>query len=246
MALQTSPHDRPTLVSVAALRWPYRVLSVNSPSGLTLNTHASLLHHGIDLHPYADGASALLSLTTEDPAAILAPTDMEGVDLVRFVGAVVAWSEVPIIIGLRSDAASYDLAYQALDRGARALLALPFLPEQLASAVQHLGLKHTGSALPLSFGPVTLDRDTHQVVVSGTPLHFSPREFLLVEHLLNEAPRVVSIDEIATVIGNSPGVSNAVRVRKYVEKVRRKIDGLRPGQPSIVQTVRGLGYRLSL
>ena len=48
--------------SVAAVRWPYRLVAVeSSTSPLTVSGHSSLLDHGLDLHLYADGPSALLA-----------------------------------------------------------------------------------------------------------------------------------------------------------------------------------------
>ena len=89
------------MTGLGAIRWPYRVIAVESQSGmLTRSGHDDLLATGIDLRPYADGPSALLGLMAEDPAVILAPTDLIGVDYLRFVRAIVAWSEIPIIIGL--------------------------------------------------------------------------------------------------------------------------------------------------
>ena len=80
--------------------------------------------------------------------------------------------------------------------------------------------------------------------VSGTAVRLSPRELALVAYLLAEAPRVVSAVEIAAVIGADPQVVSPIRIRKYVQNVRRKLSEARPGQPAVLETVRGLGYRL--
>ena len=80
--------------------------------------------------------------------------------------------------------------------------------------------------------------------VSGTAVHLAPRELALVAYLLAEAPRLVSAVEIAAVIGADPHVISPARVRKYVQNVRRKLNQARPGQPAVLETVRGLGYRL--
>ena len=61
--------------------------------------------------------------------------DMEGFDLLRFVRAVVAKSDAPISVGPDADPESYNLAYSALDAGARTLIAGPFAAEQLALTI---------------------------------------------------------------------------------------------------------------
>ena len=233
------------LTSLAAIRWPYRVIAVESPSQmLTRSSYDHLLTNGIDLRPYADGPSALLGLMAEDPAAVLAPTDLIGVDFERFVRAIVAWSDTPVIVGLTNDEESHQRAFHGLEAGARGLVGLPFNPEQLTSAIRHLGLTRTESAAVLHHGSVELDVQAHQVRVAGTAVRLTPREFELVKYLLAQAPRVVSAAEIAAVVGDDQHLVGPVRVRKYVQNLRRKLGETRPGQPAVLETVRGLGYRL--
>ena len=233
------------LTSLGAIRWPYRVIAVESPSQmLTRSSYDHLLTNGIDLRRYADGPSALLGLMAEDPAAVLAPTDLIGVDFERFVRAIVAWSDTPIIVGLTNDEESHQRAFHGLEAGARGLVGLPFNPDQLTSAIRHLGLTRTESAAVLHHGSVELDVQTHQVRVAGTAVRLTPREFELVKYLLAQAPRVVSAAEIAAVVGDDQHLVGPVRVRKYVQNLRRKLGETRPGQPAVLETVRGLGYRL--
>ena len=233
------------LTSLGAIRWPYRVIAVESPSQmLTRSSYDHLLTNGIDLRPYADGPSALLGLMAEDPAAVLAPTDLIGVDFERFVRAIVAWSDTPIIVGLTNDEESHQRAFHGLEAGARGLVGLPFNPDQLTSAIRHLGLTRTESAAVLHHGSVELDVQAHQVRVAGTAVRLTPREFELVKYLLAQAPRVVSAAEIAAVVGDDQHLVGPVRVRKYVQNLRRKLGETRPGQPAVLETVRGLGYRL--
>ena len=150
------------LTSLGAIRWPYRVIAVESPSRtLTPCGNDRLLASGIDLRPYADGASALLGLMAEDPAAVLAPTDLIGVDFLHFVRAIVAWSDIPVIIGLTDDEESHQRAFQGLEAGARGLLGLPFDSEQLTSAIRHLGLTRTASAAILHYGSIDVDLQAH-------------------------------------------------------------------------------------
>ncbi|MGH3339642.1 MAG: response regulator transcription factor [Propionibacteriaceae bacterium] len=231
--------------SLGAIRWPYRVIAVESPSRiLTPRGPDRLLTSGIDLRPYPDGPSALLNLMAEDPGAVLVPTDLIGVNFLRFIRTIVGRSDIPVIIGLTGDVESHQHAFHGLEAGARGLISLPADPDQLASAMRHLGLTRTESAASLQYGLIFLDPQAHQVRVSGRVVRLSPREFALVEYLLAEAPRVVSISEIAAVIGYDEQVDGVVRARKYVEKLRRKLNEARSGQPPVLETVRGLGYRV--
>jgi DNA-binding response OmpR family regulator len=232
--------------SVAAVRWPYRLVAVeSSTSPLTVSGHSALLDRGMDLHLYADGPSALLGLMAEDPSAVVAPTDLVGVDFLRFVRAIVAWSDVPIIVGLTVDQESHRRAFEALDAGARGLLGLPFVPEQLASAIRHVGLGNLGPAATIQYGGLELDRQAHQARVSGTVVGLSPREFSILEYLVAEAPRVVTTAELAAVDGITEVPAGLQRVRKYVQKLRRKLEPAGPADTPVIETIRGLGYRLT-
>ena len=71
---------------------------------------------------------------------------------------------------------------------ARGLVWLPFSPEQLTSAIRHLGLTRTESAAILQFGSIELDVQAHQVHV-GQAVRLAPREFALVKYLLAQAAR---------------------------------------------------------
>jgi two-component system response regulator RegX3 len=200
---------------------------------------------GIELRGYPDGASALVNLTDENPAAVLVPTDLPGVDLLHFVQAVVAKSAAPVIVGSGAGPESYDLAYRALDAGARTLIAAPFSPDQLALTIQHVDMRYRPSATVVR-GPIILDHDRHSVVVAGTARYCSPREFLLLEYLLKVAPRVVPVEELAVIIGQQPGAAGAARVRRCVQRLRHALDAGRPGQPSLIESIHGSGYRLSV
>jgi DNA-binding response OmpR family regulator len=201
---------------------------------------------GIDLHRYSSGTSALVNLSAEDPAAVLVPIDMEGVDLISFVRAVVAASEAPVVVALGSGLGQDALAYGALDNGARTLIAAPFTPRQLSTTVRHIERGHTSAAQLLQRGTIRVDRARHAVFVSGKPRYPSLREFILLEHLLAASPRVVTLEEIASVLGEGVSSDSVLRVQKCVQRLRRILDAGRQGQPSVIQCIRGAGYRISL
>lgn len=226
-------------------RWPRRVLAIASPSGLTNEAPAALLGLGLEVLTYPDGAMGLIGAATESPSAVVAPTDMTGVDVLRFVDAISTWRNVPVIVGLTRSIDSQDIGFAALGRGARALIALPFTGAQLSSALHGLGFSAEDSALPLALGPIVLDPRAHRLTVGGDAVHLTPKEFLLLEHLILEHPRVVSVGELTAHLddGHSSTMSG---IRVMVSRLRRKLDAAAAGRTgTLLETVRGLGYRMT-
>ncbi|MGD7705328.1 winged helix-turn-helix domain-containing protein [Microlunatus sp. Y2014] len=244
MSLTHPPRPVGPVPGYGGARWPYRVLAVNSSSGpLTATDHAGLLDRGIDLQSFPDGPSVLLALSSDDAAAVLVPTDLVGADVVHLVAAVTAWRDIPVIVGL---AAGQDpiLAYRALEAGARGLIGLPFSCGQITSALRHVGLDNSSAAM-LKVGPIELDRQGHEARIRGVPVQLSPREYKAFELLVAESPRVVGAGELATALNADGDVIRPERVRKCVQHLRLRLRSAHPDGHDVIETVRGLGYRVN-
>ena len=87
-------------------------------------------------------------------------------------------------------------------------------------------------------GDVRLDPATRQVTVAGDPVALTPREFGLLEYLLRRPGRVVTKIEVLDHVWDAAADVNPNAVEVYVGYLRRKL-GRR-----LVETVRGVGYRL--
>jgi hypothetical protein len=121
--------------TLGGIRWPYRVIAVESPSRTLAPCGPDrLLASGIDLRQYPDGPSALLNLMAEDPGAVLAPTDLIGVNFLRFVRTIVGRSDIPVIIALTGDEESHQHAFHGLE----AIGIRPGIPPSSALRCTHL------------------------------------------------------------------------------------------------------------
>lgn len=233
-----------TRLAPPPLRWPMRVLAIESNLRLSNESRSGLLRHGIELCAYSDGLSALLGFADEHPSILVAPTDMSGVDLLAFVDALRAWTEIPIIVGIGNEPGSHEKAFHALEHGARSLIGLPFTGADLAAAIRNLGLTPASndSADVLTVGPVTLDPQAFQVTVNGEIVAFTPREFHVLKYLMAESHRLISPEELSeqhSVYGDA----NVEGTRVVVLRIRKKLEAVQPGSSTMLQTVRGLGYR---
>jgi DNA-binding response OmpR family regulator len=130
---------------------------------------------------------------------------------------------------------------EGLDVGADDFLRKPYERTVLMARVHALLRRHErGRPQLVTLGEVTLNPVTRQVVAHGRPVALTPREFSLLEYLLTHPREILSKAEILDAVwgGDFDGDQNIVEV--YVGYLRRKIDV--SDRPSIVRTVRGLGY----
>ncbi|MFM0547287.1 response regulator [Paraburkholderia strydomiana] len=143
----------------------------------------------------------------------------------------------PVLILTARDAVEDRIA--GLDAGADDYLVKPFDLDELAARVRALLRRRTGQTSPLyTHGDLTLDPVSHEVTLLGEPLSLLPREFSLLQALIEEPRRVFTRSELEEKLygwGEEVG-SNTIEV--HVSYLRRKL-----GAEHIV-TVRGVGYRL--
>jgi two-component system OmpR family response regulator len=95
----------------------------------------------------------------------------------------------------------------------------------------------------LRTGDLILDLRSRRVERGGSPVSLTPREFALLELFLRHPGQVLTRTQILGQVWRfevDPG-SNVVDV--YVRYLREKLD--RPGSPAVIETVRGVGYRVA-
>jgi two-component system, OmpR family, response regulator len=133
---------------------------------------------------------------------------------------------------------------RGLDAGADDYLVKPFAFTELVSRVHALIRRgSTARAVVLRCGPVELTPATRTVTVSGVRVELSPREFAVLELLMQRQGSVVTRTEILDHVWGVAyaGSSNVVDV--YVKYLRDRID--RRFGIDLIHTVRGAGYQLT-
>jgi DNA-binding response OmpR family regulator len=132
---------------------------------------------------------------------------------------------------------------EVLNAGADDFLAKPFAFDELLARVQALGRRQHGHKNPhLRVGPLDIDTCARRVLRDGEPLPLRHRELAVLEFLALRADRFVSRQELEDHLydGRDDPSSNVVPAAIYA--LRQLID--RPGEPSMIETRRGLGYVL--
>ena len=131
-----------------------------------------------------------------------------------------------------------------LDSGADDYLVKPFAFAELLARIRAL-TRREPSLLgnELRVADLALDTATHQATRGGVPLVLTAKEFALLEYLMRHPNRVLTRTIIAEHIWNYDfdNATNVIDV--HVKNLRKKVDG--PFGGALIQTVRGVGYRIS-
>jgi DNA-binding response OmpR family regulator len=131
-----------------------------------------------------------------------------------------------------------------LDSGADDYLVKPFAIEELRARLRALLRREASDkSNVLTVADLTLDPATHYVARAGRPIELTAKEFALLEYFMRNPGRVISREMAESHIWSYDfqAASNVVDV--YIRRLRRKID--EPYPIKLLETVRGVGYRLS-
>lgn len=229
-------------LAVAAPAWPVRVVTVRSAGSAVRWTVADYRHHGIALRSRS-AIEALLDLAKEPGSVILVPTDLSEMPLLEFVDLAVSLANAPVILG-RVDGAEDELVEACLVRGARGVVTLPVTPDRLAEALTCIVRTESPEAEILRCGPLTLDAGEHRVRYYGQEVPLALSEFRVLERLMRIHPRVASVDELARGLDSGSERVEVGGVRVAVRRLRQKFALTSSVAHPVVETVRGVGYRI--
>ena len=197
---------------------------------------------------FKEGAFDLLLLDVMLPR-------LSGLDVCR---AVRAQSNVPIII-VTAKSTEIDTVV-GLEVGADDYVAKPYRLRELVSRMRAV-LRRTprgvsevptrqGASAPdpgvlahvITVGEVELDLDRHECTIRGEHVALPLKEFELLEQLLNSAGRVVTRDALIDRVWGFDYVGDTKTLDVHIKRLRSRIE-IDPGKPTLITTIRGLGYR---
>ena len=146
------------------------------------------------------------------------------------------------ILMLTAKDGEYDEA-EALDTGADDYLCKPFSYVVLVARLRSL-LRRGARERPveLNVAGLRLDPAARRVWRGSEELRFTAREFAVLEFLVRRVDEVVTKTEILGAVWDFEFEGDPNNVEVYVRRLRRKLDPA--GGPSIIETIRGAGYRL--
>jgi DNA-binding response OmpR family regulator len=216
-----------------------RLLVVEDEVRLARALHRGLTAEGFVVDVVHDGPSGLRAARHGDYDAVVLDVmlpGMSGYDVVRTLRTEGVWA--PVLM-LSAKDGEYDQA-DGLDYGADDYLTKPFSFVVLLARLRALVRRRLPERpTVLSAGEVSLDPATHQVQVSQEPVALTPREYTVLEYFLRNPHRVVSKTELLDHVWDAAEDTDPNAVEVYIGYLRRKLGR------NVLQTVRGVGYRLA-
>ncbi|MDR1961135.1 MAG: response regulator transcription factor [Gracilibacteraceae bacterium] len=223
-----------------------KILLIEDEEKMARMVELELCHEGYTVIKALNGLDGLALAEGEDVDLILLDVMLPGLSGLEVLRRLRKYSSVPVIMLTARDAVVDKVA--GLDAGADDYITKPFAIEELLARIRAALRKQAGrgplpAAGALTAGPLTLDAARREVRAEGRPVELTNREFELLHCLMQNKGLVLSRGTLLDRVWGYeyPGGTNTVDV--YIRFLRGKIDekiGVR-----LIQTVRGVGYRLA-
>jgi two-component system, OmpR family, response regulator len=221
----------------------HRVLVVDDEPNIVDVVSMALRFQGFSVESAGTGAEAISAVGAFHPHLIVLDVmlpDMEGFEVARRLGA--QHARVPIIYLTARDATEDKV--RGLSLGGDDYVTKPFSLEELVARIRSI-LRRSGLAEPetsrLVFEDVELDEDAHEVRRGDAIVDLTATEYRLLRYLMLNPRRVLTRAQLLEHVWEYDFGGDARVLETYISYLRKKLDA---HGPSLIHTVRGVGYAL--
>ena len=220
-----------------------RILVIEDEPQLARHVTRALLRHGHDATAQHDGAVGLQTALEQTPDLIVLDLNLPGLDGLSVL-ARLKETQSPsrvIILTARGDV---EHRIKGLKAGADDYLAKPFSMDELVARVEALGRRGTSptAADLLKVADLQMDVQNRRVTRSGQLIGLSPREFDVLQVLIQEPSRVFSRTELCERVWQRDYEYDTRTVEIFIARLRKKVDAGFPNP--LIHTIRSVGYTL--
>jgi two-component system copper resistance phosphate regulon response regulator CusR len=219
-----------------------RILLVEDDARLAGSVAEYLRQSGFAVDVAGDGASALVEAAVNEYDAVVLDLGLPALDGTE-VCRRLRQARRPVRILMATARDGVDDRISGLDLGADDYIVKPYALGELTARLRAL-LRRPAEVVPtvLSVRDLRLDTGTRYAERGPRSITLTTKEFAVLEYLMRHPGAVVTREQISAHAwdDNYDPFSNVIDV--YIGRLRRKIDG--PGDPPLLVTVRGAGYRL--
>jgi two-component system OmpR family response regulator len=216
-----------------------RILVVEDEASLSQQLSAALAGAGYAVDCASDGERADFLARTEAYDAVVLDLGLPRVDgLTVLSGWRRSGLSVPVLV--LTARGSWHETVHGIDEGADDYVSKPFRMEEVLARLRALIRRSSGQLQPaIRCGAVALDPRLARVTRDGAPVKLTGHEFRVLSYLMHHRTRVVSQSELTEHIYAQDFDRDSNTVEVFIARLRRKLGA------SIIETVRGLGYRVT-
>jgi DNA-binding response OmpR family regulator len=230
-------------IAVGPIVGSTRVVVLGPGDHVVRGSQAEYRHFGVSVVVRQDILAALTEVVHDPNAMLVVAADVPCETLRDVLDLAIATCRSSVLLGVTplTETSAISMAMRA---GVRATVDLPISAERLARSLRSLPSADTGSG-PIAVGALTVDRARHRLEWGGVSIDLTPREFDVVAELASHYPGVVRLEDLARDYRGS-AADPAAAVRVVITHVRSRISEVAgPAGAAMIQTVRGVGYRLA-
>jgi len=219
-----------------------RILLVEDDKSIVENLTEFLRSEGFSVESVSGQAAAIQKIENNSYDLLLVDISLADGNGFAVCAAAKANTDIPVIF-LTASGDEYSVV-TGLDMGADDYIGKPFRPRELVSRIKNV-LRRSGKVQSvIELGNIRVDTVKGKVMKNGSEIFLSALEYRLLLIFLNNRgavlPRSKLLEDIWDVAGEFVN-DNTLTV--YIKRLREKIED-DPQNPSIIKTVRGIGYKV--
>lgn len=228
-----------------------KILIVDDEAHIVELVKFNLEKEGYRVEVATDGPSAVekaLKIIPDLMILDLMLPGMSGMEVCRTLHKNPVTDGIPIIM-LTAKSEEIDKVL-GLEIGADDYMTKPFSPRELLARVkarlrrlQKEAERKSGEEQRLDYGELSIDLEKFEAFVSGSRLDLTPKEFELIRLFIVNPGKVFSRDLLLEKIWGYDYYGDTRTVDVHIRHLRQKVE-LDPSNPTCIETVRGVGYRL--
>ena len=223
-----------------------KILIVEDESSFSEALSFLLGKEGYEVAVAATGTDAIKQFNENGADLILLDLMIPEVSGVEVCKTIRTTSQVPIIMLTAKDSEIDKVV--GLELGADDYVTKPYSSRELIARIKAVLRRGLGEDVATEHGihsvaGIRLDTGKHQVTVNGSQISLPLKEFELLEFLMRNSGRVLTRTQLIDRIWGGDYYGDTKTLDVHIKRLRSKIEA-DPANPVLIQTIRGLGYKL--
>lgn len=220
-----------------------RILVIEDERQLAGQVSRALARHGHTVTPHYDGAEGLQAALIDPPDLIVLDLNLPSLDGLSVL-ARLREAKSPARVLILTARSEVEHRVKGLHAGADDYLAKPFSLDELAARIEALGRRGgvPNAADLLRVADLHMDVRQRRVARAGRPIALSPREFDVLQVLMQEPGRPFSRTELCERVWQRDHEYDTRTVEIFITRLRKKVDS--GFAMPLIQTLRSIGYTI--